>query len=223
MRSMPALVAGNAVILKMAQQTPLVAERYAEAFEDAGCRRASSSFCTRATKTSRRMIADRRDRVRVVHRIGRRRAMPCSRRRARRFIARQSRARRQRSRLCACRMRRSSATIENLVDGAYFNAGQSCCAVERIYVHRDVYRAVRRRLRRADAAVPARQSADAETTLGPMVRTSAARVRARSDAAKPIQQGARCADRCRASSLPTRRARPMSRRRCSSTSITGCG
>jgi len=32
------------------------------------------------------------------------------------------------------------ATIENLVDGAYFNAGQSCCAVERIYVHRDVYR-----------------------------------------------------------------------------------
>ena len=32
------------------------------------------------------------------------------------------------------------ATIENLVDGAYFNAGQSCCAVERIYVHQDVYR-----------------------------------------------------------------------------------
>ena len=40
------------------------------------------------------------------------------------------------------------ATIENLVDGAYFNAGQSCCAVERIYVHREVYRGVRRRLRR---------------------------------------------------------------------------
>ena len=39
------------------------------------------------------------------------------------------------------------ATIENLVDGAYFNAGQSCCAVERIYVHQDIYRRVRRRLR----------------------------------------------------------------------------
>src|SRR5919201_1743219 len=32
------------------------------------------------------------------------------------------------------------STVTNLVDGAYFNAGQSCCAVERIYVHKDVYR-----------------------------------------------------------------------------------
>src|SRR5688572_21160691 len=32
----PALLAGNAVILKKAQQTPLVAERYAEAFKAAG-------------------------------------------------------------------------------------------------------------------------------------------------------------------------------------------
>ena len=29
--------------------------------------------------------------------------------------------------------------IENLADGAFFNSGQSCCAIERIYVHRDVY------------------------------------------------------------------------------------
>ena len=29
--------------------------------------------------------------------------------------------------------------IETLTDGAFFNSGQSCCAVERIYVHRDVY------------------------------------------------------------------------------------
>ena len=33
---LPAIMAGNSVILKMAQQTPLVAERYAEAFEAAG-------------------------------------------------------------------------------------------------------------------------------------------------------------------------------------------
>src|SRR5688572_33006098 len=32
----PALLAGNTVILKMAQQTPLVAERYADAFKAAG-------------------------------------------------------------------------------------------------------------------------------------------------------------------------------------------
>ena len=49
----PAIMAGNSVILKMAQQTPLVAERYAEAFAEAGLPRASSSICTRATTMSR--------------------------------------------------------------------------------------------------------------------------------------------------------------------------
>src|SRR5690606_15394361 len=29
--------------------------------------------------------------------------------------------------------------VENLVDGAYFNSGQSCCGKERLYVHADVY------------------------------------------------------------------------------------
>ena len=29
--------------------------------------------------------------------------------------------------------------IENLVDGAFFNSGQCCCGIERIYVHADVY------------------------------------------------------------------------------------
>jgi acyl-CoA reductase-like NAD-dependent aldehyde dehydrogenase len=64
--------------------------------------------------------------------------------------------------------------IENLADGAFFNSGQSCCAIERIYVHRDVYdRFVKglvefaRRYRLGDPT-------DAETTLGPLVRPAAA-------------------------------------------------
>ena len=28
---------------------------------------------------------------------------------------------------------------ENLADGSFFNSGQSCCGIERIYVHEDVY------------------------------------------------------------------------------------
>lgn len=28
---------------------------------------------------------------------------------------------------------------ENLVDGAVFNSGQSCCSVERVYVHEKIY------------------------------------------------------------------------------------
>ena len=29
--------------------------------------------------------------------------------------------------------------VENLVDGAFFNSGQSCCGIERIYVHEKLY------------------------------------------------------------------------------------
>ena len=29
--------------------------------------------------------------------------------------------------------------IENLVDGAYFNSGQSCCGIQRVYVHEHLY------------------------------------------------------------------------------------
>jgi acyl-CoA reductase-like NAD-dependent aldehyde dehydrogenase len=64
--------------------------------------------------------------------------------------------------------------ILNLADGAFFNSGQSCCAIERIYVHRDVYDrfvdgliVVARSFRLGDPTDP-------ETTLGPLVRPAAA-------------------------------------------------
>src|SRR3546814_9180246 len=30
--------------------------------------------------------------------------------------------------------------VENTVDGAFFNSGQSCCGIERIYVHESLYK-----------------------------------------------------------------------------------
>ena len=69
----------------------------------------------------------------------------------------------------------STHAIENLVDGAFFNSGQSCCGIERIYVHKKVYERLRRRLRRPRrgstcSAIPL----DEATTLGPMVKAEAA-------------------------------------------------
>ena len=51
---------GNSVILKVSQQTPLVAERYAEAFGKPVFRRVSFSICTRAHDDVDRMIGDGR-------------------------------------------------------------------------------------------------------------------------------------------------------------------
>lgn len=61
----------------------------------------------------------------------------------------------------------------NLVDGACYNAGQSCCAVERAYVHRDRYDDF---IQRAEAAMGDYVLGDPlapNTTMGPMARRSA--------------------------------------------------
>jgi acyl-CoA reductase-like NAD-dependent aldehyde dehydrogenase len=76
------------------------------------------------------------------------------------------------------------------VDGAFFNSGQSCCGIGRIYVHEmsyarfvDAFVALTNRYRLGDPIEP-------DTTLGPVVRTDAAQSirRAVSDA---IHAGAR--------------------------------
>jgi acyl-CoA reductase-like NAD-dependent aldehyde dehydrogenase len=66
------------------------------------------------------------------------------------------------------------ATIENLVDGAFFNSGQSCCGIERIYAHRDVYDAFVEGFVELTNKYRLGNPLDPETTLGPMVRTDAA-------------------------------------------------
>ena len=60
--------------------------------------------------------------------------------------------------------------VENIVDGAIYNAGQSCCAVERVYVHRSIYR---RFVEASEALVRAYVLGDpmqASTTLGPIAQ-----------------------------------------------------
>jgi acyl-CoA reductase-like NAD-dependent aldehyde dehydrogenase len=63
--------------------------------------------------------------------------------------------------------------VANLIDGAFYNAGQSCCGIERIYVHRSLYDrfvegavAEVRKLRMGDPMNDA-------TTLGPMAQPGA--------------------------------------------------
>lgn len=62
---------------------------------------------------------------------------------------------------------------ENIVDGACYNAGQSCCAVERVYVHRSLYKKF---LDRAAAVLKQYRLGDPldeKTTMGPLARREA--------------------------------------------------
>jgi acyl-CoA reductase-like NAD-dependent aldehyde dehydrogenase len=67
-----------------------------------------------------------------------------------------------------------AATVENLVDGAFFNSGQSCCAVERIYVQRDVFKTFVDAFTDLVKQYRLGDPLDPRTTLGPLVRTEAA-------------------------------------------------
>jgi acyl-CoA reductase-like NAD-dependent aldehyde dehydrogenase len=168
----PGLLAGNSVILKMALQTPLVAERYAEAFEAAGLPGGVFQFLHMDHGQVARAIADARvGYVAFTGSVGG--GLAVQRAAAARFIG----AGLELGGKDPAYVRADAPlefTVENVVDGAYFNSGQSCCAVERIYVHQSIFRPF------VDAfAELARQyrlgnPLEGGTTLGPLVRTDAA-------------------------------------------------
>lgn len=81
------------------------------------------------------------------------------------------------------------AAVDGLMDGAMFNAGQCCCGIERIYVHDSLYDAF---VEKAVAWVKALRLGnpfDAETTLGPMANRRFAEV-VRGQIADAITDGA---------------------------------
>jgi acyl-CoA reductase-like NAD-dependent aldehyde dehydrogenase len=184
----PALLAGNAVILKMADQTPLVAERYREAFDAAGLPDGVFQFVHADHGQVARMIGD--PRVAHVAFTGSVRGGHAVQRAASdRFISLGL----ELGGKDPAYVRKDAAlasAIENLVDGAYYNAGQSCCGVERIYVDRAVYEPfVEGFVELARKQVPG-DPRERATTLGPLVRTEAAEA-VRAQVREAIAQGAR--------------------------------
>jgi len=61
---------------------------------------------------------------------------------------------------------------ENLVDGSFFNSGQSCCGVERIYVHEAVYDGFVERFIENAKGWKLGNPLDPDTIVGPMARAS---------------------------------------------------
>jgi acyl-CoA reductase-like NAD-dependent aldehyde dehydrogenase len=61
-------------------------------------------------------------------------------------------------------------TVEGIVDGAIYNCGQSCCAVERVYVHRSQYEAFLAAAEPLVRAYVMGDPMDEKTTLGPVAQ-----------------------------------------------------
>ena len=70
----------------------------------------------------------------------------------------------------------AKAAAEALVDGAFYNNGQSCCAVERIYVHHSIYFQFRTYFLEAVAKLKMGDPSLPDTYLGPLTRGQQAQV-----------------------------------------------
>ncbi len=62
----------------------------------------------------------------------------------------------------------------NLADGAFFNSGQSCCSIERIYVHESIYQPFIDALVAETKKLVLGNPLETDTSLGPLVKTAAA-------------------------------------------------
>ncbi len=184
----PALLAGNAVLLRHSPQTPLAAERIVEAFREAGAPDGVLQFIhTTDEDTDLLVEADGVDfvaftgSVRVGHLI--------QRHASGRFIPVGLELGGKDGAYVRADANLPHA-VENLVDGAFFNSGQSCCGIERIYVDAKVYDAF------VDAFVALTKQyrlgnpLDTSVNLGPLVRTGAAEF-VRAQIAEAIAAGAR--------------------------------
>jgi acyl-CoA reductase-like NAD-dependent aldehyde dehydrogenase len=169
----PALVAGNSVVLKMSSQTPSVGRRYAEAFAAVGLPDGVLQVVDATHDEVARMVAD--ERVGFVAFTG---SVPGGhavvRAAADRFVGMNLELGGKDPAYVRPDVVSLERTVEELVDGTYFNAGQSCCAVERIYVHRDVFTPFVDAFVELASRYVLGDPLDPGTTLGPMVRVEAA-------------------------------------------------
>ncbi|HEX7670752.1 MAG TPA: aldehyde dehydrogenase family protein, partial [Polyangiaceae bacterium] len=184
----PALLAGNTVLLRHSPQTPLCAERIFEAFREAGLPEGVLQFLHTTDEDTDKLVATAgvdyvafTGSVRVGHLV--------QRFAADRFIGLGLELGGKDPAYVRSDAKLDHA-VENLVDGAFFNSGQSCCGIERIYVHADLYDsfvegfvALTKQYRLGSPLGP-------ETNLGPLVRAGAAEfVRGQIDEA--VRRGAK--------------------------------
>ena len=170
----PAILAGNAVILRHSAQTPLCAERFDEAFRAAGLPAGVFQVLHCGHESALRLVAsDGVDFVAFTGSVDGGHAV--QRAAATRFIG----VGLELGGKDPAYVRPDAAlayAVEQLVDGAFFNAGQSCCGIERIYVHADVYEPFVEAYAENVRAYRLGDPLDPATTLGPLVRASAAQL-----------------------------------------------
>lgn len=184
----PALIAGNAVILKHSDQTPLCAERFARAFSEAGLPEHVFQVLHADHGVVAGLIASGEiDYVAFTGSVAGGDAVQ------RAAAAKRIPVGLELGGKDAAYVRADADlahAVENLVDGSFYNAGQSCCGIERIYVAEALYEPFVQRFVELTLQYRLGNPTDPEVTLGPLVRTSAAEL-VRQQIREALAQGAK--------------------------------
>ncbi|PJE13567.1 aldehyde dehydrogenase family protein [Legionella sp.] len=183
----PAIMAGNAVLLKHSTQTPLVAERFANAFKAANLPDGVFQYLHLTHDDTQKLIQS--SQINAITFTGSvNGGKEIERAAAGRFLN------------IGLELGgkdpayvRADADLDKAaeitMDGAFFNSGQSCCGIERIYVHQEVYEPFLKKVISLANKYRLGRPDDLETTLGPLVLPSSAEF-VREQIREAISQGA---------------------------------
>lgn len=166
----PGLMAGNAVLLKHASQTLLVGERIAAAAKSAGLPEGVfQNLVLNHADTEKLIAAGAVDHIQFTGSVegGRRIEKAAAGTFASLGLELGGKD--------PAYVRADAdldATVDNLVDGAFFNSGQSCCGIERIYVHSELYDNFLERFVESAKGWTLGDPLDKATLVGPMARAS---------------------------------------------------
>lgn len=184
----PAVMAGNSVILKHATQTLLVGERFAEAFRRAGAPAGLFQNLLMDHEQAAQVIGS--GRVQQVNFTGSVRGGQAMEAAAAGHFLGLGLELGGKDPAYVRADADMAHSVENLVDGSYFNSGQSCCGIERIYVQRSVYPEFVERFVALTRQYVLGSPLDEATTLGPLIKPAAAEF-VRGQIAEAIAMGAR--------------------------------
>src|SRR5690606_18973227 len=133
----PALMAGNCVILKHATQTLLAGERFAQAFAKAGLPTGVFQNVVLDHGTTEKLLGSGLiDHVNFTGSVSGGRAIEKAAAGTFMTLGLELGGKDPAYVLADANL---DHAIANLVDGAFFNSGQCCCGIERIYVHEAIY------------------------------------------------------------------------------------
>ncbi|ODT82833.1 MAG: aldehyde dehydrogenase [Pelagibacterium sp. SCN 64-44] len=184
----PGLVAGNAVLLKHASQTLLAGERFAEAAKRAGLPAGLFQNLVMGHADTEKLIGSGAiDHVNFTGSVeGGRRIEKAA---AGTFATLGLELGGKDPAFVRADADLDNAA-ENLVDGSFFNSGQSCCGVERIYVHESAYDGFVERFIENAKGWTLGDPLDENTIVGPMARGNFAD-HVRQQIAEAVRAGAR--------------------------------